>query len=125
MVLARAQKGTTWVPSPLQSRLLEAAREPGAQRTITAICDAADVPRRTFYKQLADPDFKAAWDDVWSGAIKRHLPGIVAAQIHKALDGDTQAARLLMEAAGVLKQEYGGNAPVVIRQYIGVSVEHG
>jgi len=81
------------------------------------------VHRRTFYLQMANPDFKAAWEGIWSSSIRRHLSGIVAAQIHKALEGDTQAARLLFEASGVLKQEYAGNAPLVIRNYIGVKIE--
>lgn len=50
-----------------------------------------------------DPGFAAAWDQVWRGTIRRHLPGVVAAMIHKAQEGDVQAARLVADLAGVLK----------------------
>ena len=32
----------------------------------------------------------------------RSMPGVVAAQVHKAMSGDTAAAKLVMKAAGML-----------------------
>jgi AcrR family transcriptional regulator len=119
------QIAAKWHPSPIQARVLECATAPGVQRTITAICEEAGVATSTVYRWLQkDADFAAAWGETWRGSIRRHLAGIVAAQVTQALSGDTPAARLLLEAAGVLKQEYGGSAPIVIRNYIGVKIDH-
>jgi hypothetical protein len=115
---------TVWTPLPKQADVLQAAMEPGLRRSHTAVCRKAGVSRDSLYRWLRDdPDFAREWGVTWQGLIKRHLPGIVAAQVHKALDGDTAAARLLLEAAGVLKQEGGLTAPVVVRNYIGVRVD--
>jgi hypothetical protein len=123
--LSVQQIATDWHPTPLQAQVLECAMTPGVQRHVTAVCQEAGIATSTFYRWLSkDANFAAAWGETWRGSIRRHMAGIVAAQVTQALSGDTPAARLLMEAAGILKQEYGGNAPVVIRNYIGVKIEH-
>ncbi len=97
------QNTTNWAPTPKQDAVLEAAQEAGLNRSISAICEAAGVDRTGFYRWLRkDPQFAAAWEDVWHGTIKRHLPGVVAAVIAKAQDGDIPAARLVADLAGVL-----------------------
>lgn len=97
------QTATEWHPTPKQAAVLEAAQEAGLNRSIVALCEAAHVDRKSFYRWLKDvPEFKAAWEEIWTHSIRRHLPGIVAAQVAKALDGDTPAARLLADLAGVL-----------------------
>lgn len=81
--------------------MLEAATETGLNRSISVVCEAADVSRPTFYRWLEnDANFKAEWEEVWHGAVKRHLPGVVMAQVHKALDGDTRAAEFVAKMAG-------------------------
>ena len=119
------QNGTDERLTPRQLAVLEAASEAGMKRTIVAVCQECRVPRSRFYDWLNKNEaFRAAWEAAWHGTIRRHLPGIVAAQLHKALDGDTVAARLLMEAAGVLDQAGGAPAvPIVIRNYIGVRID--
>jgi hypothetical protein len=93
------------MPTPKQAAVLEAAQEAGLNRSIQRICAAANVDRRGFYRWLEkDPDFRAAWEDIWRGTIKRHMPGVVAAQFAKALAGDTPAARLVADLAGLMKQ---------------------
>lgn len=95
------QKQPSWMPTPKQAAVLEAAQEAGLNRTITAICDTAGVTRKSFYQWLKDEDFQTAWRSVWQDALGRHLPGVVAAQVAKALEGDTPAARLVADLAGV------------------------
>ncbi len=96
------QNTTEWTPTLKQAALLEAAQEAGLNRSITLMCTAAGVDRTSFYRWLRnDPEFAAAWRSVWRDAIGRHLPGVVAAQLAKALDGDTSAARLVADLAGV------------------------
>lgn len=99
-----SQNTSPWKPTRKQTAALEAAQEAGLNRSITAICEAAGVDRRGFYRWLEnDADFRAAWDDIWRGTIKRHLPGVVAAVVSKAQDGDIPAARLLADMAGLTK----------------------
>lgn len=99
------QKSSDWIPTPKQAAALEAAQEAGLNRSITTICEAAGVDRRGFYRWLDSiPEFKAAWEDIWHGTIKRHMPGVVAAVVTKAQDGDIPAARLLADLAGITKQ---------------------
>lgn len=98
-----SQNATNWTPTPKQAAVLEAAQEAGLNRSIVALCEAAHVDRKSFYRWFKDdPEFKAAWEEIWTHSIRRHLPGIVAAQVAKALDGDTPAARLVADMAGVL-----------------------
>ena len=88
--------------TPKMLSVLEAAMEIGLNRSITKVCDDADVARQTFYKWLdSSEEFKKAWDEVWYGSIKRHLPGVISAQIERALQGDTRAAELIAKLAGV------------------------
>ena len=99
------QNCADWKPKPRQKRILEAAQEVGLNRTITTVCEEADVPRRTFYYWLdKDPCFADAWDKVWRRAITRHMPTIIAAVVCKARKGDVPAARLLADMVGAVKQ---------------------
>jgi hypothetical protein len=95
------QNETDWKPTGKQRAMLEAGAEAGLNRSIKAVCESAGVSRPTFYRWLDhDPDFKTAWEGVWRGAVKRHLPGVVMAQIHRALEGDTRAAEFVAKMAG-------------------------
>jgi hypothetical protein len=107
-----AKKTTTsWRPTAKQISVLEAASETGLNRTITAVCENASVTPKTFYGWLKDdPRFREEWESVWHGAIRKHLPGVVMAQVHKALEGDTRAAEFVAKLGGVFidKQEQTG-----------------
>ncbi len=99
------QKTTDWIPNPKQSAVLEAAQEAGLNRSISAICEVAGVDRKSFYNWMKkDDEFKAAWEDIWIHSVRRHMPGVVAAVIAKAQDGDVPAARLIADLAGVTRQ---------------------
>ncbi len=104
--LMAPQNGTEWVPTLKQKAVLRAAAEVGLERNISAVCKEAQVDRKSFYRWLKHADFRDAWEAVWHGAIRHHLPGVVAAQLDKALKGDTQAARLIADMGGVLKQKH-------------------
>lgn len=103
--------------TPRQAQLLERATDPALNRNITEICRAAGVPDRTYYNWMRDsPEFRAAWEDVWRGAVRRHLPGVVAAVIHRALGGDVKAARLVADLAGVITREHRITLDTTLRQ---------
>ena len=95
-----------WSPSSKQAKLLEAAITPDVGRTITAICEEAGVSRVSFWRWYKkDKDFREAWNGIWREAIDRHMPSVVAWQVKKATDGDTQAARLISDLSGkMIKQ---------------------
>lgn len=95
------QSATEWKATPKQRAMLEAGAEAGLNRSISAVCKDAGSDRTTFYRWLEkDENFKKAWEGVWYGAVKRHLPGVVMAQIYKALEGDTRAAEFVAKMAG-------------------------
>ncbi len=92
---------TKWKPKPKQKKLLEAAQTPGLKRTISAICKEAGIVAKTFYNWLEkDEDFRNAWHSVWEWQIDRYMPSVVSAQVKKAQDGSTQAARYLSDVSG-------------------------
>ena len=114
------QIATKWTPTPKQAGVLEAAKEAGLKRTITAITEAGGVSRKTFYRWIDDdPGFADAWYSIWRGAIERHLPGAIAALVHQAQSGDVAAIRLMCDLAGVLirRSEVAGDqgGPVVVQ----------
>ena len=101
-----------------QAAVLQAAQTVGPKRSVKAICRAAGVSRARFYVWLRDDaEFRAQWVDIWQVAIRQHLPAVVTAQIHKAQAGNTPAARLVAEMAGVLKHrlEHTGEGGVPLR----------
>lgn len=100
-----------------QARVLRAAIEAGADRTPEALCKAADVPLFALLDWLDnDSAFIAAWDRIWVGCLRLHLPSVVAATAAKAMAGDVNAARLVADLAGVVTQRiaHGGDAAAPI-----------
>lgn len=106
------QNTTDWMPSLKQAKVLEAAQDAGLNRSIVAICEAAGVDRTSWYRWMKrDEKFRLAWREIWYGTLERHLPGVIAAVIAKALEGDIPAARLIADLAGVLKQKVEHSTP--------------
>ena len=101
-----AQDNTLLRLKPKQRELLEVAQNVGLNRNITVVCEEAGVPRRNFYNWLErDPDFREAWETVWYGTIKKHMPGVLSAVVKQAQGGVVQAARLLADISGIIKQK--------------------
>lgn len=112
-----------WKPKPKQKKVLKAALKPEYNRTITAICEEAEIQRQTFYTWIEkDEGFRNAWNEVWEWSIDRYMPSMVAAQIKKAQDGDTAALRVLSDLSGRMKRiidvTSGGKE---IKAYVGIS----
>jgi AcrR family transcriptional regulator len=105
VAVKQAQDGTPPALTPRQHAMLEAALNVGFLRSLTDICNEAGVPRRTFYNWLKDDTFRAAWEGLWRQSVQRNLPGVMAAMVHRAMQGDVAAGRLLSELAGILKQQ--------------------
>ena len=104
---------------PQQRAILDTAMESGIGRNIVAICDEAGVPRSSFYRWLEnDEAFREAWESLYHGAIRRHLPGVVVAMIERAQSGDVAAARLVADLGGVIvsksKTEQSGEIRVIV-----------
>ena len=106
------RNATHWTPTLRQARVLTAATDAGLNRTIAAVCAEAGIAPSTFYRWYdRTPEFKDAWDNIWKAALARHLPGVITAQLHKAQTGDTQAARLIADIAGIIKTRLEHSGP--------------
>lgn len=112
-----------WHPKPKQRKVLEAALTPEYNRTITAICEEAGIKRQTFYNWIKkDEKFREAWNKVWEWSIDRYMPGMVSAQVKKALTGDTAAAKYLSELSGrMVKNVDIKSGGEIIKAYVGIS----
>jgi hypothetical protein len=102
-----------WTPSEQQAKVLAEATRAGFRQSVRRVAQRAGVPCRTVYNWLGkgtpgeDPGFKLAWSQLWPEAFKVHIPGIMAALVKKARDGDVSAIKLVAEMGGhyVPKQE--------------------
>ena len=89
-------------PTPAQRRYVEAWLDPAVPKTISAVCHASGVPRRTAYNWRAIPGFmawfdhqlKLATDHLWFPILQR------CAQL--ALQGSVEHAKLLAAIRGEL-----------------------
>jgi hypothetical protein len=117
-ILHEISQNADWQPRPRQKAVLDAAKQPGVKRTITAICKEARVTPRTFYNWLGNESgFRDAWNEIWVTSIDDHMPSVVAAQVGRALDGSTRAAEYLTTLSGKMIRKVdiaGGNQIVVV-----------
>ena len=91
-----------WVPTPKEAALLEAAGKIGLNRTVSVICEEAGVSRETYYQARKKAGFRAAWAKVACQVIEAGSPGVAGAVTQKAIDGDMTAARLHLQASGMI-----------------------
>ena len=96
---------SNWEPSSKQIDFLNAGIRCGLNRNVAAVCRDAGVSRVAFYNWLKQPGFAAAWAELPRKVISAHLPGVVAAVVRKAQEGDVAAARLLFQAAGLIGRD--------------------
>lgn len=112
-----------WVPRGKQAKILHEAQVATLGVTITKLCQRAGVSRNTFYNWLKkDAHFRQAWRSVHLDGIERYMPMMTAAQVNKALKGDTQAYRTLSEVAGKIVKQLdvtSGGAPVKLYDKVG------
>jgi hypothetical protein len=91
------------VPTPEQAKLLKVALELDDVSNVKAICEAADIPRSTFYRWLKDiPEFKQRWVNRWRVFLDAEMPEIVDAQIKAAKNGETAAAQFIAKLGNYL-----------------------
>lgn len=101
------QKPTKWRPSAKQTDFIVAASKLGHGRSISAICKEARVSRDSFYRWMdEDADFQRYWEKLPFQIIRHQLPGIVSSLVKQAQDRDVAAARLSMDALGILRQKH-------------------
>ncbi len=101
-----------WEPSPKQIDFLNAAIKAGLNRNIAAVCRDAGVSRVAFYSWLKQPGFAAFWEAMPRRLISAHTPGVMAAMVRKGQEGDTAAAKLLFQAAGLIGRDVVGSDTV-------------
>lgn len=110
-----------WEPSPKQIDFLNAALKAGLNRNIAAVCRDAGVSRVAFYNWLRQPGFAALWESMPRKVLSAHMPGVMAAMVRKAQEGDTAAAKLLFQATGLIGREVVGGDSVAVTN---VHLEH-
>ena len=91
-----------WEPTRKEAALLEAAGKIGLNRGVSAICEEAETSRETYYKAQKKPGFRAAWADKARQVMESGSPGVSAAVTQKAIGGDMTAARLHLQATGMV-----------------------
>ncbi len=103
---------SNWEPSPKQIDFLNAALKAGLNRNIAAVCRDAGVSRVAFYNWLRQPGFAALWESMPRKVLSAHMPGVMAAMVRKAQEGDTAAAKLLFQATGLIGRDVVGSDTV-------------
>jgi hypothetical protein len=115
-----------WTPSLKQAAVLRAALETVGARTLSQICDAAQVARESLWLWLKeDADFRAAWHRVWKEQLEQHTPAVTSALVDRASTGNVPAMRLFYELRGDLKTKHEisgpGGAPIATEGRVDVT----
>ncbi len=102
------QNTTTWQPSEKQARYLEASMHCGLRRSIAELAREAGVARSTVYDWMKDAGFVQALETLPREALRLHVPGVLMSMVHEAQNGNVQAARLVLESAGLTGKQGDG-----------------
>ena len=91
-----------WKPTKKQAAFLVALSKIGLNRNIRAVCKDADVHPSTYYEWIKDQSFLVACSEVARRIIQTAVPMTLSAMGQKAAGGDTSAARLILQTAGLV-----------------------
>jgi hypothetical protein len=97
------QKETEFQPTPKMLKVLEAAINPEVDANISAWCTEAEVSRADWYRWQDIEGFDDWFHGEFTKAMKRVRSALVKKGYQKALDGDFQFWKVMMEKSG----EYG------------------
>jgi len=99
------QKESKFKPNPKMQKLLEAAINPDVEANISAWCEAADVARSQWYRWGEIPGFMDWFNEEYKKALDGVRTALVKVGLQKALAGDFQFWKVMMEKTG----EYSNN----------------
>lgn len=96
----RIQKGTPFEPNPKMLKLLEAAINPEVEANISAWCDASGVSRSQWYRWQEVEGFPEWFNGEFRKALEGAKTALVKVGLQKALGGDFQFWRVMVEKLG-------------------------
>lgn len=96
-------------PSPKMLDFLEAYCEPGLKKSIKSICEKAGVSRTIYYEWINTDGFEDWLHDEYAKSRRRARPMLIDAQTSRALEGDTQAYKAVMQTGDDLAYRPGGS----------------
>ncbi len=102
------KNNTPWLPSERQAPFLEAAMQSGLRRSVAELAREAGVARSTVYSWMKDTGFNQALETLPREALRLHVPGVLMSMVHEAQNGNVQAARLVLESAGLTGKQGDG-----------------
>ena len=91
--------------TPQQLKAIEAYAALADSRTQDEIAEEVGVTRKTLWEWRKEPQFNAAVKEAGRRNIISEFGPILQAMKSKALKGDVQAAKLLLETAGLTSQQ--------------------
>jgi len=66
------KSATLFKPNSKQLKLLKSALNIEVKSSVTALCEASEIERSTYYRWFENPDFVAWWNEQWASSISRY-----------------------------------------------------
>ncbi|MEK3853436.1 phBC6A51 family helix-turn-helix protein [Cytobacillus sp. FSL H8-0458] len=98
------QIGTKLGLNGKQIEVAQILADPSETRTIKAICEDIELPRRTFYNWVGKKEFVEFVNSLIDKYTDAELAGVWGALARKARTGDTHAMKLFFELKGKYKE---------------------
>jgi acyl-CoA-binding protein len=87
----------------IQIKIAQILADPSEIRSIKAMCEDENVPRRTFYNWVGRKEFVDFVNSLIDKYMDAELAGVWGALARKARSGDTNAMKLFFEMKGKYK----------------------
>ncbi len=91
-----------WKATKKQAAFLDALAKIGLNRTIRAVCKEAECDPSSYHLWMKQRGFLTACSEVAHRIIQTAVPMTLSAMGQKAASGDTSAARLILQTAGLV-----------------------
>ena len=96
------QSLTNYKPSAIEEKLLEVLLNPKYRmKSITDICQIAEMSRQSYYNAFAKPEFEAYYKQKSLEMVKQSIAPVLAAFMAEAKRGSFQHGKVLLEMGGL------------------------
>jgi hypothetical protein len=99
-----AQEGTKLGLTGKQIEIAQILADPSETRTIKAICEDNELPRRTFYNWMGKKEFVDFVNNLIDKYTDAELAGVWKALARKAKEGDSSSIKLFFEMKGKYRE---------------------
>jgi len=94
--------GDKYTPTPAEEKLILQLLDPSSiGKSITEVCEAAEVVRDVYYDAKKKPEFVAYFKELSKSLITDQVAPIVNSLIKEAIGGSFQHQKLALEMAGM------------------------